>query len=282
MRRDPNREGAILASLSRGARVRVIADRAAWVEVETGGDARGFLPADTVERDADREARERRSKTLLAFPPVYGVVAENTDVSLAPYPLAPRGGRLARGSVVAIHSVDHSYFAFRDETWGIAYVASAQVDLVPRDPRQPGVTPEKTRPLKNLTIVNLNGEPPPEEEPLTDAAAEWPGEEPEPAPSAPREALPGLVEPPAVLTRVEPAYPEAARRAGVEGTVELEVAIDASGKVTDVEVVRGLPLGVSDAAADAVRRWTYRPARGPRGPIASRKTVRIRFALESR
>jgi hypothetical protein len=50
--------------------------------------------------------------------------------------------------------------------------------------------------------------------------------------------------------------------------------------VTDVEVVRGLPLGLSDAAADAVRR-TYRPAKGPNGPVASRKTVRIRFALSS-
>ena len=67
--------------------------------------------------------------------------------------------------------------------------------------------------------------------------------------------------------------------AGIDGTVELEVSIDAKGKVTDVEVVRGLPLGLSDAAADAVRHWTYRPARGPGGPVASRKTVRIRFAL---
>jgi TonB family protein len=152
------------------------------------------------------------------------------------------------------------------------------VDLVPRDPKQPAIRPEKTRPLKNLTIVNLNGEPPPEGEPIGDAEPGAP-EENTGAPS-PKEIRPGLIEPPVVLTRVEPVYPDAARRAGVEGTVELVVSVDASGKVSDVEVLRGLPLGVSDAAADAVRRWTYRPARGPRGPLASRKTVRIRFALE--
>jgi TonB family protein len=278
LRREPTRESAALTPLTQGARVQVTADRGAWVAVETDAGGQGFLPAESVERDADRDARQRRAKTLLAFSPVYGVVAEDSDISLAPYPLAPRGGRLARGTVIPIYSVDHSYFAFRDEKWGLAFVNSAHVDLVPRDPRQPAIRPEKTRPLKNLTIVNLNGEPPPEEEPMTDS--EELAQEPEGGAPPPKESLPGLIEPPAVLTRAEPAYPDPARRAGIEGTVEMEVSIDASGKVTDVEVVRGLPLGLSGAAADAVRRWTYRPARGPRGPVASRKTVRIRFALE--
>ncbi|MEP6994464.1 MAG: TonB family protein [Acidobacteriota bacterium] len=277
LKRDASRESAVLASLARGSRVRVIADRGGWVEVESEAGARGFLPAESVERDADRDTRLHRAQRLLAFAPVYGVVAEDTDISLAPDPLAPRGGRLKRGTVVAIHSVDHSFFAFRDEQWGLAFVNSAQVDLVPRDPRQPAISAEKTRPLTNVTIVNLGGEPPPEEEPMADSEAA--AGEPEP-PVARKEALPGLIEPPAILKRVQPAYPDLARRAGLEGTVELEVSIDASGKVTDVEVVRGLPLELSNAAADAVRRWTYRPARGPNGPIASRKTVRIRFTLE--
>jgi TonB family protein len=276
LRSEADRESAAAATLTQGARVTVTGDQGAWLEVDADGK-KGFLPAEAVERDADRDARKRRAKTILAFPPVYGVVGEETDISLAPYPLAPRGGRLARGTVIAIHSVDHSYFAFRDEKWGLAYASSAQVDLVPRDPRQPAITPEKVRPLKDLTIVNLNEEPPPEEEPATEPL-ESAGERPAPAVPA-KESLPGLIEAPTILTKVDPQYPDLPRRAGIEGTVELEVSIDAKGKVTDVEVVRGLPLGLSDAAADAVRRWTYRPARGPDGPVASRKTVRIRFAL---
>lgn len=289
LRRDPARDGAEVVSLAQGARVHVTGDRGAWLSVEVDGGGKGFLPSEAVERDADRDARQRRAKTVLAFPPVYGVVGEDADVSLAPYPLAPRGGRLSKGTVIAIHSVDHSYFAFKDEKWGLAYADSARVDLVPRDPQQPAITPETVRPLKDLTIVNLNGEPPPEEEPMGESPEPLEGPAPAEAPAStsvmapeprpPKESLPGLIEAPSILTRAEPVYPEPARRAGVEGTVELEVSIDAKGKVTDVEVVRGLPLGLSDAAADAVRRWTYRPARGPNGPIASRKTVRIRFAL---
>ncbi len=280
LRREPARESPTGSTLKQGARVTSPAIAVAWVEVEADG-ARGASSRPSPSSATRIGTRaQRRAKTVLAFPPVYGVVGEDTDISLAPYPLAPRGGRLARGTVIAIHSVDHSYFAFRDEKWGLAYASSAQVDLVPRDPRQPGVTPEKVRPLKDLTIVNLNEEPPPEEEPpMEGEPAEVSGSEPSAPAPAPKESLPGLVEPATVLTRVEPQYPDLPRRAGIEGIVELDVSIDAKGKVTDVEVVRGLPLGLSDAAVDAVRRWTYRPARGPDGPVASRKTVRIRFAL---
>ncbi len=280
LRENPSSKAAVVAEVSEGATLRVRSASGGWFEVETDKGARGYLPAEAVERESDREARQRRAKTLLAFAPVYGVVGEDTDVALAPYPLAARGGRLARGTVIAIHSVDHSYFAFADKKWGIAFVDSSRVDLVPPDPRQPGVTPEKVRPLSDLTIINLEGEPPPEDEPQGDEAPEA---ETTPAPiaAAPPEPAPGLVEPAAVLTRVDPAYPDLARRAGVEGTVELEVSIDAAGKVVDVEVVRGLPLGMSDAAADAVRKWTFRPARTAAGPVASRKTIRIRFVVRA-
>jgi protein TonB len=144
------------------------------------------------------------------------------------------------------------------------------------------VTPEKVKPLKDLAVIDLTAEPPPDEEAAGDLA-ETGGAPPRgaapPAPVLPAEPAPGLLESPAVLTRVEPSYPDVARRAGIEGTVELEVSIDATGKVTDVEVARGLPLGLSEAAADAVRKWTWRPARTAAGPVASRKTVRVRFLL---
>ena len=137
------------------------------------------------------------------------------------------------------------------------------------------------RPLKDLAVIDLAAEPPPDEEAAGDVTE--PGTSPSQAaasaPVVPAEPAPGLIEPPVVLSRVEPSYPEAARRAGIEGTVELEVSVDATGKVTDVEVARGLPLGLSEAAAGAMRRWTWRPARTASGPVASRKTVRIRFLL---
>lgn len=276
----PSPEAAALATLSAGQRVKIRSEAARWVEVESDGK-RGFLPSESVERDSDRDARDRRAKTLLAFTPVYGVVAEDADVVLAPYPLAARGGRLSRGAVIAIHSVDHSYFAFADKKWGVAFVDSARVDLVPPDPREPSITPEKVRPLKDLTVVDLAAEPPPDEDlsDLAEGGAPPPPGVPAPVPAIPSEPAPGLLEAPSVLTRVDPVYPDAAKRAGIEGTVELEVSIDASGKVTDVEVARGLPFGLSESAVDAVRRWTWKPARTASGPVASRKTVRVHFAL---
>ncbi len=282
LRREPSAGSETVATLAAGARVKAFAGRGPWVEAETEAGERGFLPSDAIERGSDREARQRREKTLLGFAPVYGVVGEAADVALAPYPLAARGGRLAKGTVIAIHSVDHSYFAYRDKTWGVAFVNSAAVDLIPPDPREPAIEPEKVRPLRNLTIIDLEEEPPPEEEPVLESgdAAEAPAPAAPAPPAAPAEVpAAGLVEGPVILKRVDPIYPDLARRAGIDGTVELEVSIDATGKVTDVEVVRGLPLGLSQAAADAVHQWTYRPARTAAGPVATRKSVRIRFAL---
>ena len=283
LRREPSASADALATLKAGDKIEAFTTRGPWLEAE-GDGKRGWLPVDVVERASDRDARRRREKTLLAFTPVYGVVGETADVLLAPYPLAPRAGKLAKGTVIAIHSVDHSYFAYKDKDWGIAFVGSAAVDLIPPDPKQPAIQPEKVRPLKDLTIIDLDAQPPYPEESLEEAAAEEetpPARQAAGAPPPPPPAPAGLVEGPALVTRVEPVYPDLARRAGIEGTVELEVSIDAKGAVTEVEVVRGLPLGLSDAAADAVRRWKYRPARTASGPVASRKSVRIRFVLRS-
>jgi protein TonB len=283
LRREPAASADTLATLAAGARIEVFETRGTWLEAEAEDGGRGYLPVDAVERASDRDARRRREKTLLEFSPVYGVVGEATDVVLAPYPLAARAGRLVKGTVVAIHSVDHSYFAFRDKTWGIAFVSSAAVDLIPPDPRKPAIQPEKVRPLKNLTIIDLEGEPLPDEEPFDDLAPEDAGEAGETAAAPPPRPAPasGVLEGPTLVSRVEPRYPDLARRAGIEGTVELEVTIDSTGAVTEVEVVRGLPLGLSEAAADAVHRWKYRPARTAAGPVASRKSVRIHFVLKT-
>ena len=94
LRPEPSATAGSLATLEEGDRVEAFGTRGTWLEVESDGK-RGYLPVDVVERESDRVARKRREKTLLAFAPVYGVVGDATDVILAPYPLAPRAGRLA-------------------------------------------------------------------------------------------------------------------------------------------------------------------------------------------
>ncbi len=283
LKREPSTDAEAVAALKRGDRVEVIADRGAWLEV-SAGEATGYLQAGEVEREDEREAREERAKKILSFPAVYGVVAQETPVLLAPFPFASRAGVLPRGAVIAIHAVDHAYFAYRDKANGMAFVSSADVDLVPPDPKSPDIVPDATLALKRLETLDL---PPPEPTPAE--TPEVPGAGPESTvgerPSTPA-VPPGdesgqTVEPAVLVSKVDPEYPENAIRAQVEGSVILDIEVDEAGRVTDVQVTRGLPFGLSEAAAEAVRQWRYRPAQGPFGPIPSRKTVRILFTLRA-
>jgi protein TonB len=84
-----------------------------------------------------------------------------------------------------------------------------------------------------------------------------------------------------VLRRyTEPAYPEVARRARLEGTVIAEAIIDAKGNVVDVHVLRPLALGCSEAALEAVRTWRYDPATRGGRPIPIYLTVVVTFSLK--
>jgi protein TonB len=88
----------------------------------------------------------------------------------------------------------------------------------------------------------------------------------------------GHVRAPAKLRHVDPEYPDLARRAGVQGTVEIECVIDSSGRVASARVVRGLPL-LDAAALAAVQRWTYRPTllNGVAVPVVM--AVKVQFHL---
>jgi TonB family protein len=63
----------------------------------------------------------------------------------------------------------------------------------------------------------------------------------------------------ALLThRVEPIYPNFARQAHREGTVELRATISSDGAVRDVQVLSGDPV-LARAAQEAVAHWRFRP-----------------------
>jgi TonB family protein len=69
----------------------------------------------------------------------------------------------------------------------------------------------------------------------------------------------GDVKAPLAIHRVEPLYPEEALRARISGIVILETTIDHTGVVKEVTVLKPLPFGLSEAAVDAVKQWTYKP-----------------------
>ena len=82
-----------------------------------------------------------------------------------------------------------------------------------------------------------------------------------------------------LVQRVEPNYPEVAKRAHLEGTVVLEVVVGKNGRVHDVRVVTG--ASVFDAAAvEAVNQWMYTPPRDHRGrPVAVYSHVTVNFEI---
>lgn len=66
---------------------------------------------------------------------------------------------------------------------------------------------------------------------------------------------------PKVFKRSPIVYPELARRQGVSGYVVMNVLIDASGNVEDVEIVESKPEEIFDLKADStIRRWKFEPA----------------------
>ena len=67
------------------------------------------------------------------------------------------------------------------------------------------------------------------------------------------------VEPPRLLREVKADYTDEARRANIEGEVELEIVVRRDGTVGDVKVIRGLRGGLNEKAIDAVRQWRFSP-----------------------
>jgi TonB family protein len=89
----------------------------------------------------------------------------------------------------------------------------------------------------------------------------------------------GEVKPPQLVKQVDPVYPEAARKAGVEGLVIIEAKADEQGRVSDARILRSIPL-LDEAAIDAVKQWVYEPMLIDGKPRKVVFTVTVRFALK--
>ena len=102
-------------------------------------------------------------------------------------------------------------------------------------------------------------------------------------PPPPKEQAPlrvgGDVKAPTVISRVEPHYPEVARKARVAGIVIVECIIDKNGNVRDVKVLKPLPFGLDQAAAEAVQKWKFRPGTLNGQPVDVIFNLTVNFKL---
>lgn len=81
---------------------------------------------------------------------------------------------------------------------------------------------------------------------------------------------------------VSPVYPDAARKRGIEGWVELAFTVQTNGTVDEVEVRNASPAEVfDDAAMRAVRQWRFEPVERNGERIEQRAMVRLKFSQQA-
>jgi TonB family protein len=90
----------------------------------------------------------------------------------------------------------------------------------------------------------------------------------------------GRVVPPERIHGAAPSYTQEAREAGLMGVVILGVLIDTEGNVAVQEVLKGLPMGLSEKAVEAAAGWSFDPATLDGRPVAVEYNLTFNFRLE--
>jgi protein TonB len=82
-----------------------------------------------------------------------------------------------------------------------------------------------------------------------------------------------------LLTGSAPSYTPAARAAGVEANLALEIVVDRSGRVVTARGLAHVGYGLDEAALAAVRNYIFAPARRAGTAVAVRMRWLMRFEL---
>ena len=81
-----------------------------------------------------------------------------------------------------------------------------------------------------------------------------------------------------VVKKVPPVYPEAAKKAHIQGEVILRATIGKKGDVENLEIVSGHPQ-LAPAAIDAVKQWKYRPYMKDGHAVEVETDITVNFTL---
>lgn len=80
-----------------------------------------------------------------------------------------------------------------------------------------------------------------------------------------------------LVHHVEPVRTKDSKSFRVNGSVVIGIIVTSKGLPRDVHVVESLDKEVDQTAIEAVKQWTFEPARKKDQPVAVRVTVEIRF-----
>ncbi|MHB1050560.1 MAG: energy transducer TonB [Bacteroidota bacterium] len=87
---------------------------------------------------------------------------------------------------------------------------------------------------------------------------------------------------PKAVSIVNPTYPKMAQRAGIEGTVHVNMWVTKEGTVRQAIIVKSSNAIFDEAAVKAALQWTFTPAIMNNGPVAVWVTVPFRFKLNTK
>ena len=84
--------------------------------------------------------------------------------------------------------------------------------------------------------------------------------------------------PPKTKTSLKPKYPKEAKKAGIEGSVEVKIFINEKGVVVNTIIIKGID-GLNDAAIEAINKVRFEPAKKNGKKISVWVPSRIKFKL---
>ena len=96
----------------------------------------------------------------------------------------------------------------------------------------------------------------------------------------PNESRPIALPEPKVIHKVNPRYPEEARKEKIQGEVVCEAVIEASGKVFDPRILSSDHGVLDQPTIDAISQWVFEPSRTKDGEavdVLYEITVRYRL-----
>lgn len=285
LRTEPTAKAPVVATATSGEKLTVLDDRGAWVKVQDEDGVAGWAERNSLERISERERRLARYEAIKKLPALSGLVSDRTPLYAGPGIFYPLIGELPAQTQVKVYTRDHDFYAI-DHDGAIAYADVDAVDVSSAGTRQLEV---RTDTAAATTATDTTATQPPAPVPTaSEAQPAQPEPQPQPATQVPaREdgagvyaAVPAGGTQPEELDRVIPRYPPVARRAGIQGPVVVRGIVRRDGTIDNVEVIKDLPYGLGDAAADAVRRWRFRPATYRGDPIDVYYTVTVNFRLQ--
>jgi TonB family protein len=84
---------------------------------------------------------------------------------------------------------------------------------------------------------------------------------------------------PKPIRRPEPTYSPEALKAGIQGTVLLELVVDKQGLPTDIHVISPLGYGLDERAQECIKTWRFQPGLKNGSPVKILAIVQVNFRL---